>query len=220
MVSRGLGFGIGSTGRLRLRSDLARMEQDVIEGSAARPIEASTTRLGDDEPGAAEGNVAARLWRALGDDFVLMNEVRPSPRFAHARERMLMCRLYLSLIRSISDDYGVPFAAHGDSPSFRAIGIYVLFRTMMCSPVHASAAAHALKLPRATVLHGLQALIKHGWVERVGNAYRATEKVNIPDLADRMQARIEMIAETARRLAEIRTSLRGDTQSAPEPGEP
>ena len=192
----------------------------MIEGSAARPIDAATTQQGGDEPGSAERDVAARLWRALGDDFVLMNEVKPPPRFAHARERMLMCRLYLSLIRSISEDYGAPFAAHGDSASFRAIGIYVLFRTMMCSPVHASAAAHALKLPRATVLHGLQTLIKHGWVERVGNAYRATEKVNIPDLTDKMQARIEMIAETARRLAEIRTSIRGDTRRAPEPGEP
>jgi len=192
------------------------MEQDVVDGSAARPTDASTAQNGGDEPHSVE----ARLWRALGDDFVLMNEVRPPPRFAHGRERMLMCRLYLSLIRSISEDYGAPFAGHDDSASYRAIGIYVLFRTMMCSPVHASAAAHALKLPRATVLHALQTLIKHGWIERVGNAYRATEKVNIPDLTDRMQARIEMIAETARRLAEIRTSLRGDTQSAPEPGEP
>jgi len=44
--------------------------------------------------------------------------------------------------------------------------------------------------------------------------------VNIPDLTDRMQARIEMIAETARRLAEIRTSIRAGIQGAPEPGEP
>jgi hypothetical protein len=28
----------------------------------------------------------------------------------------------------------------------------------------------------------LEELIKHGYVERVGNAYRVTDKVNIPDL--------------------------------------
>jgi hypothetical protein len=168
----------------------------------------------------AEEVIEARLWRALGDDVTLMNEAEPSPRFPYARQRLLMCRLYLSLIRSIGEDLGAPFTAHPDSPGFRAIGIYVLFRTMMCAPVHAGAVAQALKLPRATVLHGLQQLVKHGWVERVGNAYRATEKVNIPDLTDRMQARIEMIAETARRLAEIRMSIRGDARGAPEPGEP
>jgi hypothetical protein len=188
----------------------------VSEGSAAGPAGASTPQQGGNEPGSVE----ARLWRVLGDDFVLMDEAKPPPRFAHARERMLMCRLYLSLIRSIGEDYGAPFAGQDDSASFRAVGIYVLFRTMMCSPVHASAAAHALKLPRATVLHALQTLMKHGWVERVGNAYRATEKVNIPDLTARMQARIEMIAETARRLAELRTSMRFETKGAPEPGEP
>ena len=170
-------------------------------------------------PAQPEEHVEAQLWRALGDDFVVMKDVRPPPRFAYARERMLMCRLYLSLIRTISDDYGAPFAAHSDSASFRVIGIYVLYRTIMCAPVHASAIAHALKLPRASVLHGLQELIKQGYVERVGNAYRATEKVNIPDLSDKMQARMEMIIETARKLTEFRKSRDGGPGAA-EPGEP
>jgi hypothetical protein len=40
-------------------------------------------------------------------------------------------------------------------------------------------------------------------VERVGNAYRVTDKVNIPDLQKKLQRRIEMVAETAKRLAEV-----------------
>jgi hypothetical protein len=44
-------------------------------------------------------------------------------------------------------------------------------------------------------------------VERVGNAYRVTDKVNIPDLQKKLQRRIEMVAETAKRLAEV---LRAD----------
>ena len=52
----------------------------------------------------------------------------------------------------------------------------------MCSPVRASQIAHALKLPRVSVVRRLEELIKHGYVERVGNAYRVTDKVNIPDL--------------------------------------
>jgi hypothetical protein len=190
-----------------------------MQGSAARPIEAAMTHDDGVPPTQPEEHVEAQLWRALGDDFVVMKDVRPPPRFAYARERMLMCRLYLSLIRTISDDYGAPFAATSDSASFRVIGIYVLFRTIMCAPVHASAIAHALKLPRASVLHGLQELIKQGYVERVGNAYRATEKVNIPDLSDKMQARMEMIIETARKLTEFRKSRDGGPGAA-EPGEP
>jgi hypothetical protein len=49
----------------------------------------------------------------------------------------------------------------------------------------------------------LEELIKHGYVERVGNAYRVTDKVNIPKLQKKLQWRIDMVAETAKRLAEV-----------------
>jgi DNA-binding MarR family transcriptional regulator len=136
-------------------------------------------------------------------DFVLVHEVQPPRRIDLARERMLMCRLYLGLIRSISDDYGTAFAAHSDSATFRTIGIYVFLRTVMCSPVRASTIAQALKLPRVTVLRRLQEMVKHGYVERVGNAYRVTEKVNILDLKEKLARRIHMIIETARELSEL-----------------
>ena len=167
-----------------------------------------------------EEHVEARLWRALGDDLALMKAGDPPSRFPHAHERILICRLYLGLIRSISEDFGAPFAAQGESATFRAIGIYVFFRTLLSAPVHAGDVAHALRLPRATAVHGLQQLIKHGYVERLGNAYRVTEKANLPDLVDRMQARIDMIADTARRLTELRDVARGETTEPPLPGEP
>src|SRR5262245_29308568 len=121
-------------------------------------------------PARREAHAAAQAFAHLGDDFVLVHEVKPPPRIALARERMLMSRLYLGLIRGISDDYGAEFAAYSDSASARAIGIYVFFRTLMCSPAHPSAIAHALRLPRPTVLRRLQDLMKAGYVERVGNA--------------------------------------------------
>jgi hypothetical protein len=77
-----------------------------------------------------------------------------------------------------------------------------------------------LRLPRAVVLHGLQELIKHGYVERIGNAYRATEKVNIPDIGEKMQRRIEMIVETAQKLTAFRASMHGEAPDAPPLGEP
>ena len=66
--------------------------------------------------------------------------------------------------------------------------------------------AHALKLPRATVLRRLQELVKDRYVERVGNAYRVTDKVNIPDLRNKLQLRIDMVTETAKRLSELGSS--------------
>jgi hypothetical protein len=51
-------------------------------------------------------------------------------------------------------------------------------------------------------------LIKHGYVERVGNAFRVTDKVNIPDLQKKLQRRIDMVAETAKRLAELNAGAR------------
>ena len=119
-----------------------------------------------------------KAWRSDPvSDFVLVREVQLPRRIEMARERMLMCRLYLGLIRSMSDDYGAEFAAHSDSATFRTIGIYVFLRTVMCSPVRASTIAQVLKLPRVTVLRRLQEMVKHGYVERVGNAYRVASNV-------------------------------------------
>jgi IclR helix-turn-helix domain len=165
-------------------------------------------------------HAATHAWAHLGPDFVMLDEVRPPPRIALARERMLMSRLYLGLIRSITDDYGAEFAAHSDSASLRAVGIYVFLRTLMCSPAHPRAIAHALQLPRSTVLRRLEELVKRGYVERVGNAYRVTDKVNVPGLDARLQRRIAMISETARRLAELHAPHGTPADLSPDLGEP
>ena len=136
-------------------------------------------------------------------DFVLVHEVQPPRRIESARERMLLCRLYLGLIRSITDDYGEAFASHSDSATLRTIGIYVFLRTLMCSPVRASTVAQALRLPRVIVLRRLNEMVKHGYVERVGNAYRVTDKVNIPDLKTKLSRRVDMIIGTAKALSEL-----------------
>jgi predicted transcriptional regulator len=158
----------------------------------------------------SEEHIDADTWRDPGSDFVLVQEVQPPRRIELARERMLMCRLYLGLIRSLNDDYGAEFATHSDSSTFRTIGIYVFLRTVMCSPVRANTIAHALKLPRVTVLRRIQEMVKYGYVERVGNAYRVTDKVNIPDLKDKLQRRIDMVIETAKKLSELTTSSPGE----------
>ena len=72
-----------------------------------------------------------------------------------------------------------------------------------CSPVRASTIAQVLKIPRTTVLRRLNDLEKQGYVEHVGNAYRMTDKVNIPDLKQKLQRRIDMILETARELSKL-----------------
>jgi DNA-binding IclR family transcriptional regulator len=99
-----------------------------------------------------------------------------------------------------------PSLLSNDSLAYRTIGIYVFLRTVMCSPVRASQIAHALKLPRISIVRRLDELIKHGYVERVGNAYRVTDKVNIPELQSELQRRIDMVAETAKKLAEVGSS--------------
>ncbi len=151
-------------------------------------------------------NLGAHTLRERGADFVLVEDIHPPPRIELARERMLLCRLYLGLIRSINEDYGASFAGQNDSSTFRTIGIYVFLRTVMCSPVGASKIASALKLPRVTVVRRLQEMVKQGYVERLGNAYVVTDKVNIPDLKNRLQRRIDMIMETAKKLSEVGAS--------------
>src|SRR5580704_13838120 len=62
---------------------------------------------------------AEDTWTDYGSDFVLIAEGKPPPRIELARERMLICRLYLGLMRTITDDYGAEFAAHSDSLAYR-----------------------------------------------------------------------------------------------------
>ena len=81
---------------------------------------------------------ATKAWRDGYFDFVLIEEGKPPARIELARERMLICRLYLGLLRTITDDYGAEFATHSDSLAHRTIGIYVFLRTVMCSPARAS----------------------------------------------------------------------------------
>ena len=182
----GVSFGIDLPERFALGPELAHMEiHKRHQAQGTKPVETPVFH----EP-----------------DFVLVQDHRPPPRIELARERMLMCRLYLGLIRSMTEDYGAVFAAHNDSSTFRTIGIYVFLRTVMCSPVSASRIAHALKLPRVIVVRRLQEMVKHGYVERVGNAYRVTDKVNIPDLKIKLQRRMDMIVETARKLSELNSS--------------
>jgi DNA-binding MarR family transcriptional regulator len=163
----------------------------------------------------ASHSQAEDAWSGYGSDFVLIAEGKPPPRIELARERMLICRLYLGLLQTITDDYGAEFAAHSDSLAYRTIGIYIFLRTVMCSPVRANQIAHALKLPRASVVRRLEELIKHGYVERVGNAYRVTDKVNIPQLQSKLQRRIDMVTETAKRLAELSGRAQQASRSGP-----
>jgi DNA-binding MarR family transcriptional regulator len=158
----------------------------------------------------SEAHNDAHAWEDQGSEFVLVAEGKPPPRIERARERMLISRLYLGLLRTITDDYGAEFAVRSESLAYRTIGIYVFLRTVTCSPVRASQVAHALKLPRVAVLRRLQELVKHGYVERIGNAYRVTDKVNIADLQNKLQRRIDMVTETAKRLSELRPSIRLD----------
>ena len=41
-------------------------------------------------------------------------------------------------------------------------------------------------------------MVRHGYVERLGNAYRVTDKVNIPELQKKLPA-IDMVAEKLRK---------------------
>jgi len=145
-------------------------------------------------------------WEHLTPDFVLLGDIKPPQRIELARERMLLSRLYLGLIQTMNDDYGAEFAKHSDSATYRTIGIYVFLRTVTCSPVRASTIAQVLKIPRATVLRRLNDMEKLGYVEHVGNAYRMTDKVNIPELREKLQRRIDMVLAAARELSKFETA--------------
>jgi class 3 adenylate cyclase/predicted ATPase len=51
---------------------------------------------------------------------------------------MLICRLYLGLMRTTTDDYGTEFATHSDSLAYRTIGIYGHRRQLLLAIAEAS----------------------------------------------------------------------------------
>ena len=55
-------------------------------------------------------HIQAHDWSDGSSDFVLVQDVTP-PVSSWRAQRMLMCRLYLGLIQTISDDYGAEFVA-------------------------------------------------------------------------------------------------------------
>jgi DNA-binding IclR family transcriptional regulator len=75
--------------------------------------------------------------------------------------------------------------------------------TVLCSPVRANTVAQVLKIPRMVVLRRLNDMVKLGYVERVGNSYRMTDKVNIPDLKTKLERRVDMILATAKELSKL-----------------
>src|SRR5262245_66696242 len=94
--------------------------------------------------------------------FVLVEERQPPPRIELARERMLMCRLYIGLIRTLNEDYGAAFGSPSDSATGRTIGIYVFLCTMMCTPVSPSKNGNALKLTRLSGVRRLEGVGRQG----------------------------------------------------------
>jgi hypothetical protein len=113
---------------------------------------------------------------------------------------MVMCRLYLDLVRSLDADY---FPGLHDSYSLKVVGIYVYVRTMMGVPTTSSATARWLDIPRGTVLRRLEELIKLGYVKRAGKAYVTTDKVDLPDIERKVKRRINMIITSAKKLSEM-----------------
>jgi DNA-binding IclR family transcriptional regulator len=75
---------------------------------------------------------------------------------------------------------------------------------LLTNAVRARQIAHALKLPNMSVVRRLEERIKHGYPrERGGNVYRVTDKVNIPELRNKLRRRMDMVIETAKSLAEL-----------------
>src|SRR5262245_66648099 len=89
----------------------------------------------------SESHAGSHDWRGPGSDFVLVEERQPPPRIELARERMLMCRLYIGLIRTLNEDYGAAFGSPSHGATGRKMGLYDVLCPMMGTPGTASRSA-------------------------------------------------------------------------------
>ena len=78
--------------------------------------------MSNDNEGPPERQAHDEVQTDFRSDFVLIAEGRPPSRIALARERMLISRLYVGLLQSITDDYGAAFVAQSDKRRAIVVG--------------------------------------------------------------------------------------------------
>ena len=122
---------------------------------------------------------------------------------AFANERAIVADMLISLLTNIRLTY-LPDLEPADAHELLLTGAHVLMAQLEGQPATAAEIGRVIGRPRGIVSQRLDELIKRGYVERDGNRYKMTTKLNVPHLRRHMRSNINMIQAAAKRLGAAR----------------
>ena len=129
----------------------------------------------------------------------------------HARERQVMCRLLLDVLRILHEAYAPTNEPFGTRIETDFIGLCVAIGDIEGKPFNVSKIATYMHVPRTTVLRRLKRLERWRLIERRGNRYHANEKIFNSILGERTyQRNRRAIAKAAKELSDLDAAARTD----------
>jgi len=118
---------------------------------------------------------------------------------AWANERAIIADMIINLLTNIRLTY-LPDLEPADANELLLIGAHVLIAQLGSQLATAAEISRVIGRPRDVVIHRLDELIDRGYVERRGNRYKMTTKLNVPNLQRHMRSNINIIQAAAKQL--------------------
>src|SRR4029453_1985955 len=100
---------------------------------------------------------------------------------AFANERAIIADMLMNLLTNIRLTY-LPDLEPADGHELLLTGAHVLIAQLGGQLATAAEISRVIGRPRDVVMHRLDELIERGYVERCGNRYKMTTKLNVPNL--------------------------------------
>src|SRR5689334_5746149 len=108
---------------------------------------------------------------------------------AWANERAIIADMLINLLTNLRLTY-LPDLEPADAHELLLTGAHILTAQLGSHLATAAEISHVIGRPRDVVIHRLDELIERGYVERRGNRYKMTAKLNVPNLQRHMRTNI------------------------------
>src|SRR5262245_18095399 len=100
---------------------------------------------------------------------------------AWANERAIIADMIMNLLTNVRLTY-LPDLEPADAHELLLIGAHVLLAQLGSQLAMAGDICRVIGRPLDVVIHRLEELVERGYVERCGNRYKMTTKLNVPNL--------------------------------------
>ena len=118
---------------------------------------------------------------------------------AFANQRAIIANMLINILTNVRLTY-LPDLEPADAHEVLLTGAHILIAQLGSQPATAAEISRVIGRPRDVVTQRLDELIERGYVERRGNRYEITPKINVPNLQRHMRSNISFIQTAAKQL--------------------